>query len=418
MQRYLPAQGGAERYWQAISERAVRDGNHVEIYTTNARDIELFWTPGRPALTESAETINGVQVRRFPIRHLFPTALGYRGIRRLLAELSDLGAPLTMLTRLAQFAPYCLALTDALQSLDAHFDLVAGVNIVYESLLLPAFEYAHRNRIPFVLCPFTHLGEANDRSVSRFYTMRHQLWLAAHSDAVFVSTRSEWQYLQERGIANLVLLGTGIDPDRVLGGNAAQAREKFNLESSIILFVGTLSADKGAVQAVQAMAELERRGVEATLVLAGTPLQEFRQFYDAQPASIQARCQLLGFISEEDKRDLLAACAVLVLPSRTDLFPTVFLEAWLYAKPVIGARAGGIPDVIDDERDGLLVHFGDAFALSDALAHVLNDPASAQTLGETGRQKVLARYTWDRLYAKVRQVYERLVAGEGLETGD
>ena len=52
MQRYWPAVGGAERYWQEISERAARDGDSVQVYTTNAQDIELFWEPGRAAIAE------------------------------------------------------------------------------------------------------------------------------------------------------------------------------------------------------------------------------------------------------------------------------------------------------------------------------------------------------------------------------
>jgi glycosyltransferase involved in cell wall biosynthesis len=119
-------------------------------------------------------------------------------------------------------------------------------------------------------------------------------------------------------------------------------------------------------------------------------------------------------VSDQDKRDLLDACQVLVLPSRTDLFPTVYLEGWLYGKPVIGARAGGIPDVIDHERDGLVVPFGDGRALADAIARCLQHPAEACEWGERGRQKVYAHYTWNLLYARARAVYEHLIGGESL----
>ncbi len=407
MPRYLPAQGGAERYWQVLAERAAADGNRVQVYTTNALDIELFWEPGRAAIGAPTETMNGVQVQRFPVQPVPPFPRGYRGVRRVLAEASDMGAPLALLKMLAARAPYCPALPQALNELRERFDLVVGVNIVYESLLFGALDYAKRVGAPFVLCPFTHLGVAGDRSIARFYTMRHQIWLAQQSDAVLVSTPGEADYLAEHGIARskLVLLGTGIEPQNSLGGDGARARAKFNLKGKVVLFVGTLSADKGATHAVEALREVSN----AMLVLVGSALSDFKSFYAAQPPEVQARCRLAGFVSEEDKRDLLAACDVLVLPSQTDLFPTVFLEAWLYGKPVIGARAGGIPDVIEDEQDGLLVAFGDVGGLAKAIRRVLNDEPLAQRLGERGREKVYAKFTWERLYARVAALFARLV---------
>jgi len=140
-------------------------------------------------------------------------------------------------------------------------------------------------------------------------------------------------------------------------------------------------------------------------------MDAFLSYYRSQPEDVRRRCKVLGFIPEEDKRDLLDACDILVLPSRTDSFGIVFLEAWLYDKPVIGARAGGIPAVISDGIDGFLVPFGDAQALARRLGELLTDKALARRLGEAGHRKVLAEMTWDRKYAAVRRVYERLVHG-------
>ena len=100
------------------------------------------------------------------------------------------------------------------------------------------------------------------------------------------------------------------------------------------------------------------------------------------------------------------------MPSRTDSFGITYLEAWCYGLPVIGARAGGVPDVIDDGQDGVLVEFGDVAALADAISRLLHDRVEAQRLGATGRAKVLRELTWDRIYAQVRAVYEE-VTGDG-----
>jgi glycosyltransferase involved in cell wall biosynthesis len=111
-------------------------------------------------------------------------------------------------------------------------------------------------------------------------------------------------------------------------------------------------------------------------------------------------------VSEEEKRDLLAAAGVVAMPSRSDSFGIVFLEAWLYSVPVVGAAAGGIPEVISDGQDGYVVPFGDVDTLSQRLARLLAEPALARRMGEVGRCKTLAQHTWDHVYARVKPRYE------------
>ena len=97
------------------------------------------------------------------------------------------------------------------------------------------------------------------------------------------------------------------------------------------------------------------------------------------------------------------------MPSRTDSFGIVYLEAWLCGVPVIGARAGGVPAVIEEERDGLLVNFGDVSDLAVKIKLLLDDRATATRLAEAGRQKVLARYTWEKVFGNIRAVYDAVL---------
>ena len=92
------------------------------------------------------------------------------------------------------------------------------------------------------------------------------------------------------------------------------------------------------------------------------------------------------------------------MPSRTDSFGIVYLEAWLYNKPVIGAYAGGVPDVIDDGKNGYLVKFGDVEMLAQRIKQLLGNPIGALTMGQRGYAKVLHEMTWERQYAFVPTV--------------
>lgn len=415
IQRYWPATGGAEKYFQEISERLVRDGHEVTVYTTDAGDFQCFWDGRKPRLETREEVHNGVTVHRFPLRHLPLSRWTYPALRRGLAMVSSLPLPTTgVLFRLACFTPWVPDLERALARAHGRFDLVAGMTICYESLLEPAWRYARREGLPFLLYPLTHLGESERSSLRRYYTMRHQLALARASDTVFTQTRLEGNYLAQQGVApeRLVWCGAGVNPSELAGGEAARARARFGLAAPVVLVLGTAAYDKGTVHMVEAMHRLWAQGMRADLVLAGAVTDGFARYWAG--LSKNGRCiaesgqvHLLGIVDEADKRDLLAAASVLALPSRSDSFGIVFLEAWLYGVPVVGAAAGGVAEVISDGQDGYLVPFGDVDILAARLARLLADPALAHRLGEAGRCKVLAQHTWDHVYARVRTRYER-----------
>ncbi len=81
----------------------------------------------------------------------------------------------------------------------------------------------------------------------------------------------------------------------------------------------------------------------------------------------------------------------------------------MHGLPVIGARAGGVPAVIEDGVDGFLVPFGDVATLAQRIATLLDDPTLAEDMGQAGRAKALQRYSWDQTWQTVREVYSRVL---------
>jgi glycosyltransferase involved in cell wall biosynthesis len=116
---------------------------------------------------------------------------------------------------------------------------------------------------------------------------------------------------------------------------------------------------------------------------------------------------VLGYVDDQTRTDLLAACDVLALASRTEAFGYVFLEAWANGKPVIGANAGGIPAVVDHGHTGLLVDFGKVDQLADAIEQLIDNPELAHRLGDAGRDtRVVDTEGW---FGKVRDNYAELL---------
>jgi glycosyltransferase involved in cell wall biosynthesis len=177
----------------------------------------------------------------------------------------------------------------------------------------------------------------------------------------------------------------------------------------MVLFMGVLTKDKGAAHVVEAMRVLWDAGVEATLVMVGQPVDEFERYWRRLPARVTQRIVRTGIVSEQAKRDALAAADLFVLPSRVDSFGIVFLEAWANRLPVIGARAGGIPGVVDEGEDGLLAAYGDVQSIAASIKRLLDDAALRLALGANGERKVAQRYTWDWIFQRLNHIYGGLL---------
>jgi glycosyltransferase involved in cell wall biosynthesis len=416
-QRYLPARGGAEEHLAHISRRLVRAGHSVTILTTDAFDIELFWNPSGKRVAEREAEIDGARVRRFPVRHLPAPALAYAGMRRLLWLASALRLPTGLARAGARLTPRVPELETWLAETSERFDVVGTTTICFEGLIDAGARFARRTGAAHLIYPLTHLGAGarpGEDELSRFYTMRHQVELVRGADCVVAMTPAERDFYVSAGAdtTRISVIGSAVDPADALGGDAAEFRARHRLCGPVIASLSAMMADKGTPHLVDAVRILWREGREVELVLAGAIMPEFAAFMRALPEAERRRVRVLGPVSDREKRDLLAAADIFAMPSRTDSFGIVYLEAWLYGKPVIGARTWGVMDVIRDGVDGLLVPFGDPAQLAAGLTSLLDDPARRAAMGEAGRAKVYAEHTWEKKFPQIEALYCGL-AGRG-----
>jgi glycogen(starch) synthase len=408
---YWPFVGGAESYLRAMSERLVRDGHAVTVATTDASGVQCFWDPRQPRLSDGEALVDGVRVVRSRVGHLPLSPWSFYLLRRLATDLAWLlPNNHTILDGLAPFMPSVPNLERDLEGLGHGFDLVHGVNISLEWPLLAGLRFARRLGLPFVATPFVHVG---DWAVQRFYTMPHQLVALCNADRVIVQTGIEADELVRLGVSRdrIVRLGMGVDLEQTRGGDGARFRAQHGIDGPVITFMGAVTDDKGAVHLLGAMQRLWDKGDDSTLVLAGQTVapSTFERAYQELPQEHRRRVRRMGLVRGQLKQDLLAGTDLVALPSRVDSFGIVYLEAWAYGVPVIGCEAGGVPDVIDNGQDGLLVGFGDRESLAAAIESLLADPGRRRTMGQRGRAKVEARYTWDRIYEGLLATYRELV---------
>ena len=175
-----------------------------------------------------------------------------------------------------------------------------------------------------------------------------------------------------------------------------------------ILCVGRLEPAKGWDVLLAAMA-LPEASRSARIAFVGTGPDEHALTEGLFEQGLADRVELLGWLDPPALRDRLTRAIALVLPSRRENYPLVLLEAMAAGVPVVTTRVGGIPEMIDDGRSGLLVPPDDPDALATALARVSTDEGLRGRLIEGGRE-VAERHRWDRIV--VRMVAEYQLARE------
>lgn len=395
--RYWPVQGGSEQYVRQIAQRQAAEGHQVTVVTSNADDLAYFWQPEARALPAGPDQDGPVRVERVAVRHWPAGRWLFGGLRRLQVALPPLAA------QLGRYAPYLPDLGRVLDDLGRDWQVVFAWNITFDGLTTAAWRLACRCEARFIAVPLLHLGEGPESPVRRFYTMPHQLELLRRADGVVVLTAVEQTYLLAQGVApeRLLVAGAGIDPAELSGGDGEHFRQAHGLNSLIVAAIGPLTRDKGTLDLLAAAERLWKNGRSFDLVLAGPMMPDFAARLEQTPPQFRARCHCLGRVSDVTKRDLLAAMTLLALPSRTDSFGIVLLEAWFYGKPVIVARAGGLAAVVRDGENGRLIPFGDVTALAGAIAEILDDPEKGARWGQQGRVEA-NQFTWDNVYQRLK----------------
>jgi glycosyltransferase involved in cell wall biosynthesis len=166
-----------------------------------------------------------------------------------------------------------------------------------------------------------------------------------------------------------------------------------------LLCVGNWVERKGILSLLEAFAALD--GDAATLHLVGStdsePAYAQRIRTRLAQADLVARVAVHGPITVSEVAAMYAAADAFVLPSLKEPYGTVYGEAMAFGLPVVGWRAGNLPYLATDGREGLLVEPGDMAGLTLALRRLADDAELRARLGAAARQRALKRPTWDEV---------------------
>jgi glycosyltransferase involved in cell wall biosynthesis len=180
-------------------------------------------------------------------------------------------------------------------------------------------------------------------------------------------------------------------------------------DGPLVLAVGRLEAVKGHRVLLDAWPIVSRAVPDASLVLLGEGVRRGALESQARRLGVSSRVRFLGF--RGPALPYVAACAVFVQPSLSEGMPNSVLEAMAAGKPIVASRVGGIPEMLVDGENGLLVPPGDTAALAMGLTRLLEDPPFRERLGAAARARAERDFSLAALRAATERIYCSLDEG-------
>jgi glycosyltransferase involved in cell wall biosynthesis len=207
-----------------------------------------------------------------------------------------------------------------------------------------------------------------------------------------------------------VLIENGIDLEAYSRRQGvAEAKRQFGVapETFLVVSVGRLSEEKGFETLIRAVARLQREGMGVALRIAGEG--DLRPRLEALIAELgcEGRVGLVGY--QADPLALYEAADAFALASLREGLPNVLLESLAVGAPAVATRVAGIPKLIEDGHNGLLVEPGSEGALAEALRRLHADAGLRERLRQAGRHTVATRYSFAERIRKISQLYDGLL---------
>ena len=263
-----------------------------------------------------------------------------------------------------------------------------------------------------------HYSDYHTR-IDRPWHVRLDQMCTALSHAVIAVSRHTADHMTEREAAPARKIRTvlnGIDFSRVeatSGDARARVRAELSAGDAVVLLVmARLHPEKGQSDLFRALPEL-RRATSKKWMLWVAGAGTFEAEYRAEVAALGCEdvVRFLGF--RRDAADVMTAADVVVLPSVAEAFGLVVAEAIYLGKPVVATRVGGIPEIVEDGVDGVLVPPADPRSLAAALAPLIDDADRRERIGGAGIARVRRQFSFETMIKDYEAIYEALASASG-----
>lgn len=268
-------------------------------------------------------------------------------------------------------------------------------------LIFPAILYARINKIPLLMSYHTHMpsyGKNYLGFIPKIESICWQMLRSAHNraDLTLVTSPQMKQELNENGIQDVEVWRKGIDTERFNPEFKSEEMRKRmtdgNPKDFLMVYVGRLGAEKRLKDIKAMMAKMPN--ARLAIVGGGPQTDELKEWFK------DTKTVFTGQLSGDDLSAAFASADVFCMPSDSETLGFVVLESMASGVPVVGANAGGIPSIIDDEKTSFLVEPGDTDGFVARLKQ-LQDKKFRIKMGKTARKEA-ERWGWEAATSVLR----------------
>jgi glycosyltransferase involved in cell wall biosynthesis len=189
-----------------------------------------------------------------------------------------------------------------------------------------------------------------------------------------------------------------------------EVRKEFRIpeEDKLLGMIGRLSPEKGQIFFLQAFSKLAENIPQVTALIVGEGPDEKKLKEYSSSKKLDSKVVFTGY--QKDITSIYKSLDLVILSSLSEGMPNVALEGMLFGKPVIGTKVGGIPEVVIDQKTGILVPAADPDSLSKAMLELLNDENKMRTSSDNSRKYVLENFSLEKRVKSIVELYRELVA--------
>lgn len=253
-------------------------------------------------------------------------------------------------------------------------------------------------------------------AVNRLVRLTERLLARLTDRIVTISPRQRDDIVGRFGVAPAArteVVPLGLDLDVLLRLDAGEPGPRAfgaDPDDIVVGYAGRMVPVKDLATLVEAFARAQRRVPALRLLLAGDGPERQQAEALVHAHGLAHRVSFAGWV--HDLPRFYGAVDIFALSSLNEGTPVAVIEAMAAAKPVVATEVGGVPDVVEAGRSGLLVPARDPAAFADALVQLAGDAPARRTMGEAGRLLARARYSHRRLVDDVETMYVRALAGK------